>query len=82
MAEVDEQSVCIKFCVRLGKTGSEPFEMLKRAFGDSCISRSRTFEWFGRFKNGRTSAANDDRPGRPSTATNPSKVEEVRMVFN
>ena len=61
MAEVDEQRVCIKFCVRLGKTGSETSEMLKQAFGDSCMSRSRTFEWFGRFKNGRTSTANDDR---------------------
>ena len=71
MAEVDEQRVCIKFCVRLGKTGSETFEMLKQAFGDSCMSCSRTFEWFGRFKNGRTSTANDDRSGRPSTATTP-----------
>ena len=44
MAEADEQRVCIKFCVRLGKTGSETFEMLKQAFGDSCMSRSRTFE--------------------------------------
>ena len=48
MTEVDEQRVCIKFCVRLRKTGSETFEMLKQAFGDSCMSRSRTFEWFGR----------------------------------
>jgi len=40
MAEVDEQRVRIKFCVRLGKTGSEAFEMLKQAFGDSCMSRS------------------------------------------
>jgi len=71
MAEADEQRVCIKFCVRLGKTRSETFEMLKQAFGDSCMSRSRTFEWFGRFKNGRTSTANDDRSGRPSTATTP-----------
>ena len=55
MAEFDEQRMCIKFCVRLGKTGSETFEMLKQAFGDSCMSCSRTFEWFGRFKNGRTS---------------------------
>ena len=47
MAEVDEQRMCIKFCVRLGKTGSETFEMLKQAFGDSCMSRSRTFECFG-----------------------------------
>ena len=29
-AEVDEQRVCIKFCVRLDKTGSETFEMLKQ----------------------------------------------------
>ena len=81
MEEVDEQRVCIKFCGRLGKTGSETFEMLKQAFGDSCMSRSRTFEWFGRFKNGRTSAANYVRSGRPSTATTPSKVEQVTDVY-
>ena len=82
MAEVDEQRVCIKFCVRLGKAVSETFEVLKQAFGDLCMSRSRTFEWFGRFKNGRTSTANDDRSGRPSTATTPSKVEQVRAAVN
>ena len=82
MAEVDEQRVCIKFCVRLGKTGIETFEMLKQAFGDSCMSRNRTSEWFGRFKNGRTSTANDHRSGRPSTATTPSKVEQVRAAVN
>jgi len=82
MAEVDEQRVCFKFYVRLGKTGSETFEMLKRAFGDSCMSHSRTSEWFGHFKNGRTSTANDDRSGRPSTATTPSKVEEIRAAVN
>ena len=82
MAEVDEQRVCIKFCVRLGKTGSETFEMLKQVFGDSCMSRSRTFEWFGRSKNGRISTANDDRSGRPSTATTPSKLAQVRAAVN
>jgi len=82
MAEVDEQRVCIKFCVRLGKTGSETFEMLKQAFGDLCMSCSRTFEWFGCFKNGRTLTANDDRSGWPSTATTPSKVEQVRTAVN
>jgi len=82
MAEVDEQSMCIKFPVRLGKMGIETFEMLKQAFGHSCMSRSRTFEWFGRFKYGRTSTDNDDRSGRPSTATTPSKVEQVRAAVN
>jgi len=82
MAEVDEQRLCIKFCVRLGKTGSEHFEMLKQVFGDSCMSRTRSFEWFGRFKNGITSTANDDRSGRPSTATTPSKLAQVRAAVN
>jgi len=82
MAEVDEHRVCIKFCVRLGKTGSETFEMLKHAFGYSCMSQSRTFEWFGHFKNGRSSTGNDDRSGRPSTATTPSKVEQVQESVN
>jgi len=40
MAVVDEQRVCITFCVQLGKTGSENFEMLKQDFGDSYMSRS------------------------------------------
>ena len=46
------------------------------------MSLTRTFEWFGRFKNGRTSTANDDRSGRPSTATTPSKVEQVWAAVN
>jgi len=82
IADGDEKRVCIKFCVRLVKKGSDTFEILKQAFGVSCISLSRTFEWSGRFKNGRTSTANYDRSGRPSTATTPSKVEEVRAAVN
>jgi len=82
MAEVDEQRLCIKFCVIFGKTGSETFEMVKQAFGDSCMSRGQNFEWFGRFKNGRISTANDDRSGRPSTATTPSNVEQVGAAVN
>ena len=82
MAEVDEQRVFIKFYARFGKTGCETFEMLKQAFSDSCMSRSRTFGWFGRLKNGRTSTANDDPSGRPSTATTHSKVEQVRAAVN
>jgi len=56
--------------------------MLKQAFYDSCMSRNRTFEWFGRLKNGRNSIANDDRSGRARTATTPSKLEQVRLVVN
>jgi len=71
MAEVDEQRVCIKFCVRLGGTGSEILKCCNRLLVIRAWAVAELFEWFGRFKNGRTSTANDDQSGRPSTATTP-----------
>ena len=43
-------SVCIDFCFHLGKTGAETYKMLQAAFRESCLSRSKTFEWYSRFK--------------------------------
>ena len=50
MEEKVQQRVYIDFCFRLGKTGAETSEMLQVAFGDSCLSRSKTFEWYSHFK--------------------------------
>ena len=46
MEEKVQQRVCIDFCFRLGKTGAETYEMLQAAFGESCLSQSKTFEWY------------------------------------
>ena len=64
MNEKEEQRVCVKFCVKLGKTFTETFQMLQVAFGDECLSRSRCHEWYKRFKEGRTSCEDDSRSGR------------------
>jgi hypothetical protein len=55
-----EQRVCIKFCQKLGKTAIETYEMLQQAFGETVLSRSKIFEWYSRFENGRTSIDDDD----------------------
>jgi len=34
MSKEQEQRVCIKFCVKLGRNGAETFEMLRTAFVD------------------------------------------------
>jgi hypothetical protein len=52
MAHLKVQSICVKFRFRLGKTASETHEMLKTAFGDNAMGRTKTFEWFSRFKRG------------------------------
>ena len=68
MEEKVQQRVCIDFCFRLGKTGAETYEMLQAAFGESCLNRSKTFEWYYRFNSGRRFFEDNPRPGRPSTS--------------
>jgi hypothetical protein len=39
-----EQRAAIKFCVKLKKTATETFEMLKSANSEECLSRTSVFE--------------------------------------
>ncbi|KAG5345713.1 GVQW3 protein, partial [Acromyrmex heyeri] len=52
-----EQRAAIKFCFKLKKTPSETLELLQTAYGNECLSRSKVFEWYARFKAGRESLA-------------------------
>ena len=77
MEEKVQQCVCNDFCFRLGKTGAETYEMLQAAFGESCLSRSKTFEWYSCLKSGRRSFQDDPRTGRPSTSHTEARVREI-----
>jgi hypothetical protein len=55
MESVKEQIFCVKFCVILGKTAAETHNMLCEAYGDDALIQTITYEWFKRFKSGRTS---------------------------
>jgi hypothetical protein len=44
-----EQRAAIKFCVKLKKTATETFEMLKNTYGEACLSRTSMFEWHKRY---------------------------------
>jgi hypothetical protein len=46
MADFTENCVCIKFCVRLEKTATGIYEMLKSAFGEGSGSYIRHFRDF------------------------------------
>ena len=71
MADFREQCACIKFCLKLRKTATECYEMLKTAFGEQAMGRSQTFQWFSWFKAGRTSIDDDERSGRPVSSSMP-----------
>ncbi|GFW67430.1 protein GVQW3 [Trichonephila clavipes] len=80
MCENTDIRICIKFCFKLGKTGTETYEMMKTAFGDETMSRARVFEWFWPFKEGCQSVNSDPRSGRPSTSRNEDKIAQVKAV--
>jgi hypothetical protein len=48
----NEQSVCVKFSVKLGKSATETPEMLHEAFGEHSLNRTVFFEWHSYFKAG------------------------------
>ena len=48
-----EQRIVVKFHVKLGKTATETYNLLKEVYGHECLSRARVFEWFKRFQDGR-----------------------------
>jgi hypothetical protein len=54
-----EQCVCIKFCVKLGKSTAETLEVLREAFGEHSLSRKAVLVWHSRFKAGQVSVEDD-----------------------
>jgi len=77
-----EQIANIKFCVKLGTSGAETFELIRRAYGNEATSRTRCFEWHARFKRGRILLEDDKRSGRPSTSSTPKNVETIQGLVH
>ena len=81
MTEKQDQQICIEFCFQLGKTSSETIQMMQKAFGNECMSKTWIKEWYNRFKGGRTFVDSDSRSGRPSTRKTLDNIERVRLVI-
>ena len=45
MERTVEQRYTMKFCFKLGKSALEIFELIKQAYGDAALSRTRVLEW-------------------------------------
>ena len=47
-----EQRTNIKFLVKLGKNGSEIFEMVVQVYGNNAIKKTVVYKWIKRFSEG------------------------------
>ena len=68
-----EQCVNVKFCVKLENSATETYNLLKKVYGDECLSCTEVFEWF---KDGREETGDDHCPGRPSTSKTDANIEK------
>jgi len=82
MCESTEQRICIKFCFKIGKTATETYQSLQQAYGENAMGPTQVFDWFRRFKEGRTSVERDPHLGRPSTSRNEEIIAKVRTIIH
>lgn len=71
-SDLIEQRYATKFCVKLGKSGNETFQMLQEAYKDEhfiCKSHNA-------FRNGRKYVEGKPREGRPSTTKTAGNIKE------
>lgn len=80
MADSQEQRAAVKFCFLLGKSAAETIVMLKTAYGEAALSKTRVYEWFTRFKNGEMSIEDQPRSGRPSTSRTDENVDKINAL--
>jgi hypothetical protein len=72
-----KQCVCIKFCVKLGKSTTETLEILREASGEHALSRRADFELHSRFNASRVPVADNKHLGQPSINKTTENVEKI-----
>ena len=59
----------------------ETYQLLQQAYGEEVMGRTQMFDWFLRFKEGRTFAEGNPCSGRPSTSRNEEMTAKVEQSF-
>ena len=44
MCENTEQRICIKFCLKIGKTATVTYQLLQQAYGEDAMGRTQVFD--------------------------------------
>ena len=75
-----EQGINFKFLVKLRKTPTECFKLLKEFYGEDVMSRTQIFEWYKRFEKGCEEVKDDPKTRRPSTTRTDENITRVKLL--
>ena len=75
-----EQQIHLKFLIKLRKTPTECFKLLKKVYGKDVMSRTQIFEWHKRFEKGREEVENDPKTERPFTTRTYENITRVKQL--
>ena len=75
-----EQHINLKFLVKLRKSPTDCFKLLKEVYGKDVMSRPQVFERHKCFKRGCKEVEDDLRTGQPSTATTDENIIRVKQL--
>jgi hypothetical protein len=77
-----KQHVCIKFCMKLGKSTTENLEMFRDVFEELSLSRTVVSERHSRFKANQVSVEDDKCSEQPSTSKTTENVEKIQELIH
>jgi transposase len=76
-----EQRANVKLCFKTGKTATETFQLIKQAYGDNALSRTRVYEWYGKLRDGGETLQYDECSGRSTAGRTPDMIETVQEMI-
>ncbi len=76
-----EQRSAIKSCWKAGKTDTETYELLRKAYEEECVSRATILLWSGKFWDGREDVHDDKWAGLPHTSPTDNNIAAVHVVL-
>ncbi len=76
-----QQRSAIKFSWKAGKTGMETYELLRKVYGEECVSWATMFLWFGKFWDGCEDVHDEKWAGCSRTSQTEDNIAAVCAVL-
>jgi len=76
-----EERVCLKFCVVNGILCSDLTATIQKCYAKAVLSKTRIYEFYKAFKDGRESVEYKPCSGKPSTSSTENNTNQVKEII-